>query len=299
MIADKSIDIKISRVNIDYYKEIGYSIVLGNTYKIKCCDVIKTVANKIFVICENCNIEKDIKSQNYHNQLKKSGYYLCSNCSYIKVKQTNLDRYGTECPLQNKEVNEKSKNTLLEVYGVDNISKLDSIKEDRKENFRSNNFKDKAKKTWLDKYGVDNPSKSIYIKVKKEENTFKNYGVVNPSQSPELFEKSQISGKRIKEHSCGLMYRGTYEKDFLDYCVSENIEVEKGITIKYDFLGMEKYYHSDFYLPKLNLVCEIKSSYYYSLYKDKNICKKEGTIKLGYNFLFIIDKNYDELKNSL
>ena len=151
----------------------------------------------------------------------------------------------------------------------------------------------------MNKYGVDNPSKSDIIKRQKEETTFKNYGVINPSQSAKLFEKAQVSGKRIINHDCGLMYRGTYEKDFLDFCLSYDIEVKKGITIKYDFLGMEKYYHSDFYLPKLNLVCEIKSSYYYSLYKDKNICKKEGTIKLGYNFLFIIDKNYDELKNSL
>lgn len=299
MYSDKLIDIKINRHNFYFYLEKGYDVKLKEIHKIKCCDVIKTVATRIYVICSNCKIETYIKSQNYHNQIKKSNFYVCQKCNNIKTKQTNLIKYGYKCPLQNKDVMLKSKNTLLKVYGVDNISKLDSIRDDRRDNFKNFIFLEKSKLTWLEKYGVDNPSKSKEIKLKKEETTFKNYGVKNPSQSIDIFDKSQISGKKIKKHNCGLMYRGTYEKDFLDFCVKENIYVEKGFTIKYYYENKERYYHSDFYIPELNLICEIKSSYYYQLYLEKNISKMKSTLDKGFNFEFIIDKNYDKIKISL
>ncbi len=55
-------------------------------------------------------------------------------------------------------------------------------------------------------------------------------------------------------------------------------------------------YHSDFYLSKYNLVCEIKSKYTLDDDYDENMIKKEYSINSGYNFLFIIDKNYIELE---
>lgn len=299
MYSDKSIDIKISKHNVFYYLEKGYNVNISEIHKIKSCDVIKTVSNKIYVICENCLVERDIKSCNYHNQLKNQNFYVCSGCSHVKIKKTNLEKYGSECPLQNKIIIEKTKKTLLREYGVDNISKLDSIRNDRKENFKMENFKNKSKITWLKKYGFDNPSKSKIIKEKKEKTTFINYGVSNPSHSSEIFEKAQISGKKIKKHECGLMYRGTYEKDFLDFCIVNNIKVEKGIKIEYYFNNKKSYYHSDFYIPNINLICEIKSIYYYNLYKERNLLKKEGSISSGFNFTFIIDKNYEEIKKSL
>lgn len=299
MYSVKKIEIKISNRNIDFYKEKGYDVHIGEICMIKSCDVVKTVANRIYVICENCKVERYIKSQNYHNQLKKSGFYVCINCSHSKIEKTNLIKYGTKCPLQNKEILKKTKKTMLKEYGVDNISKLDSIRDDRRGNFKNSNFLEKSKITWLEKYGVDNPSKSKTIKLKKEETTFKNHGVRNPSQSIDIFEKSQISGKKIKKHEIGIMYRGTYENDFLDYCLLNNIIVEKGPTIEYIFDNKKRYYHSDFYIPSINLICEIKSTYYYKLYYDKNISKEKSTNDLGFHFLFILDKNYEKLKNLL
>jgi len=55
-------------------------------------------------------------------------------------------------------------------------------------------------------------------------------------------------------------------------------------------------YHSDFFLSKYNLVCEVKSDYTFNDDYEENIIKKEYTISAGYNFLFIIDKNYIELE---
>jgi len=294
MISDKEVSIKINRLNIDYYQNLGYNVKLGETHMIKSYDVIKTVATKIFVICENCGIEKNIRSQNYHNQLKKYNFYVCQQCNNIKVSKTNFHKYGTQCPLQNEDIIKKSKNKLLESYGVDNISKLDEIKEQRSDNFKKESFKIKSKKTWLKKYGVDNPSKSNLIKEKKKKTCISNHGVENPSQSSEIFEKAQMSGKKLKLHDCGLYYRGTYEKDFLDFCIKNEVVVRKGPKIEYYSNGKKRYYHSDFYIEKLDLICEIKSSYYYNKYREINLIKEKYS-KMEYNFLSIIDRDYSEL----
>jgi len=122
----------------------------------------------------------------------------------------------------------------------------------------------------------------------------RHYGVVNPSHSPELFEKAQKSGKKIKMHETGIMYRGTYEQNFLDFCLSNNINVLKGNSVKYKFEGKNRIYHSDFLIKEYNLICEIKSKYYYDKYYDKNIAKEKASISEGYDFIFIIDKNYQK-----
>lgn len=81
------------------------------------------------------------------------------------------------------------------------------------------------------------------------------------------------------------------------YNYYKNITVEKGPIIKYNFDNNNKYYHSDFYLLKYNLICEIKSSYYYDKFISINKEKEKQSIKDGYNFIFIINKNYIQLNN--
>jgi hypothetical protein len=213
------------------------------------------------------------------------------------LKLTNISKYGYFSPLSNEFIKEKSKKSMIRKYGVDNISKLDIIKEQRSDTMKENTIK--YNKIIFEKYGVDNISKLEYIKQKKRDTTFKNYGVENPSQSSEIFERSQISGKKIKKHKCGLMYRGTYELDFLNFCELNNIIVQKGLKIEYIYNNNKKYYHSDFFIPDKNLVIEIKSSYYYYKFEDINKVKQLETIKNGYNFIFVFDKDYTHFLNIL
>lgn len=52
-------------------------------------------------------------------------------------------------------------------------------------------------------------------------------------------------------------------------------------------------------MDEYNLIIEIKSNYYYEKYKELNIIKKLETIKQGYMYIIIIDKEYEEIKNLL
>lgn len=96
-----------------------------------------------------------------------------------------------------------------------------------------------------------------------------------------------------------LYYRGTYEKDFLDFCVDNNIQIKQGKRFKYVFNEKLHYYFSDFYIESEKLIIEIKSNWTYNKYLEKNIIKQKSVIDLDYNYMFIIDKNYDELKKCL
>ena len=53
-----------------------------------------------------------------------------------RLKQANLEKYGTEYAFQAEEVKSKIKASLIEEYGVDNPAKADSIKRKTKKNLQ-------------------------------------------------------------------------------------------------------------------------------------------------------------------
>ena len=129
-----------------------------------------------------------------------SGKYISQLPNRIdKIKATKLERYG-----DGGFVNpEKTRQTCLERYGVDNASKspiiIEKIKESNLKKFgtewswQSTVIKDKIKEVLINKYGVDNVSKSPEIQEKKRLTTHKNYGVDNPFQSDVINEKIEIN----------------------------------------------------------------------------------------------------------
>lgn len=103
---------------------------------------------------------------------KYGGYTYASKELNNKAKVTMLKRYGVKNALQNKNIKEKQQNTNIKRYGG-----IVSTK--------NNNIIQKIKKTNLGRYGVENTFNLIQTK-----NTFlEKYGVINPSQIPEVKEK--------------------------------------------------------------------------------------------------------------
>lgn len=88
-----------------------------------------------------------------------------------KRKENSLKKWGTESPLQAKEIKEKIQNSL------------DHSENDKR--FGSKNFQ----KIIKDKYGVINASQIEEVKEKKKETMLKHYGVENPMQSDEIKNK--------------------------------------------------------------------------------------------------------------
>ena len=125
MILTRDIDIKISESNYQYYDYLGYDVAIGENIKIPVELMSKGSHYKIVCKCDGCGIEKEVIFKNYIKYDNNWGEYFCRKCSERKRKETLRKNFGVDYPIQNKKVLSKMKNTLLEKYGVDNISKRD------------------------------------------------------------------------------------------------------------------------------------------------------------------------------
>jgi hypothetical protein len=282
MIITDEVEVKMNSKHINTYIEMGYSGKVGEIIKVKVSDLPKGSHIRVSVMCDICSVVKDVKYYGYINRTMDSLYY-CNKCSYEKVKANNMKKYGVENTLELECVKNSRQETLKSKYGIDNISKIsqDKVRMTKYTRYGDMNYNNRelAKKTVKDRYGVDNALQNGFI-----------------------FKKQQLSGFLCKRYNDNLYYRGSYELDFIKYCEANYIQVENGPSIKYKYDGMDKIYHSDFYLPEYDLICEIKSNYYYNLYIDKNNIKKEACLERGYKFIFIIDKDYsilEEIKKAL
>jgi hypothetical protein len=128
-----------------------------------------------------------------------------------KIKETCMKKYGYTHAMLSPEIIEsnrvwmsseefktKSKETLMNKYGVDSFSKTDDFKEMISDN--KDKIVEKIKKTFLEKYGVEHFSQSEIWKKKfiegleqmekkKIETCLEKYGVNNVSKVPEIVGK--------------------------------------------------------------------------------------------------------------
>jgi len=247
-----------------------------------------------------------------------------------QCKETCLEKYGVENVLLNEDIMRKSRITCLEKYGVEDPRTAIVIKEKRKDTMIERygeeyyNNREKYKNTCLEKYGLDSSNKVEEIKKKKVDNMLKKYGFISnsiteeskrklretnikrygveyPMQVLEFFEKQQKNSKKINYYNDKLYYQSSYEKHFLDYMNNINMldYVERGFCVDFIFENKTRKHFPDFYISKYNLIVEIKSDYYYNKYLDKNISKMNACIEIGYNYLYIVNKNYSVLNKIL
>jgi late competence protein required for DNA uptake (superfamily II DNA/RNA helicase) len=129
MILTREIEIKINESNYQYYDDLGYDVAIGEIIKIPIELMSKGSHYKIKCKCDGCGIEKEVIFKNYVKYDNNFGEYYCRKCSEVKRKETLRKNFGVDYPIQNKKVLSKMKNTLIEKYGVDNISKRDKQNE--------------------------------------------------------------------------------------------------------------------------------------------------------------------------
>jgi hypothetical protein len=131
---------------------------------------------------------------------------LCKECKSKKVNFNNrnkdwiyLEFCSTKCSTINKDVIKKYKNTNIERYGVDNISKSkfyhDFMIKNNNDKYgvdwyqQSDDFRKKSILTCLKKYGVDSYTKTDEFKDKIKKTLIERYDVDWYSKSKEFKEK--------------------------------------------------------------------------------------------------------------
>lgn len=123
MILTREITVKINEANFPYYDNLGYDVIIGEELLIPVELLSKGSHFKIECECDSCGVKKEVIFKNYIKYDNKWGEYFCRKCSEYKRKKTLREHFGVDYPIQNEKVLKKMKKTLLNKYGVDNISK--------------------------------------------------------------------------------------------------------------------------------------------------------------------------------
>ena len=284
MLISKSVEITADWSSVKKYEDLGYGkMKQGDIFFILVEHLGKYSEVIVEVQCDFCKNYFRRKYSQYTKNIEKHNLFSCKKCTNNKYKITCMQKYGVENISQLPETHEKIKHSSLERYGVTSYTKLEK-------------FKDDHRAKMVEKYGVDSFSKTEEWLEKQKISSMKKFGVENASQSKEVFSKQQQQRFKIKKYKdTELYYQGSYEKDFLDNFY-ERIKIETTSPINYIFEDKNKVYFPDFYLPEFNLIVEVKSTYTFNKHYQQNISKKEFCLKSGFNFLFIIDKNYSEFE---
>lgn len=120
------------------------------------------------------SITKDVRINKYsttHSRIK----------AHYNRKISMLKKYGVEYPLQSKEVREKIKETNLNKYGSNSILGNKEFREkyEINTNLQKLEVRIKTKQTSIMKYRVSHPQKSPIIKMKIRKTKMLRYGTPN------------------------------------------------------------------------------------------------------------------------
>ena len=181
MLLTKEVEVKLCSRNIKHYQEKGYDCKIGNVITVKVEDLSHGSSIKVDVLCDYCKTEiLHMPYYEYKKNMDKTGTCACCACKFIKVRETNLKKYGVPCPFMVDEFKQKSKDTLLKRYGEDCYLKTKECQ-------------DKTKTTNMSKYGVEYTGQREDVKAKIRESNLQKYGVENAMQSNEIQERLKKS----------------------------------------------------------------------------------------------------------
>jgi len=273
-----------------------------NTHVTKLFRDIKYYGGAYCKECRNKNKTQKIKD----TCLERYGVVNPSCIQDIKNKKeaTYLEHYGMH-PRKTEEVKEKYKKKCLERYNTDNTAKIQEVRDKIKQTFEekygghpmhNQTVKDKVKDTCLERYG-GYPAESEAVRDKMQATTFERFGCYHAAQNSDIMEKMQHSGKKYKPY---IMPSGEsrqiqgYENFALNMLTQQYTEEQiktnrKDVPrILYTYNDTPHYYFPDIYLPHINLIIEVKSSWTYKRDENKNKAKREATEKEGFQYEFWI-----------
>lgn len=261
--------------------------------KCGCGGKVSTIFNDFIQNHSHRDLEIKKNWQKARSTTMKERWYDCGKKEeiYKKVKDTNLQRYGVEYSFQTPDVKCKIQNSMLERYGVDNCSKIDLIKQKKRETYKKN-------------YNSEfNCSDEINSKIRKSrhENTYKRFSRFAEFVVP-IFSVDEFNGGGKKYHwkckSCEVEFFAEYDDGLIPRCSScyppqakfaenEIFEFLKpfGFEIIRNTRKIISPLELDFYIPELNLAIEYNGLYWHQHtptsnfkyhYNKTAMCREKG-----------------------
>jgi hypothetical protein len=117
MLLDKNVKIKVGSRTINHIKNNGYVVKCGDIIEFPIKKLPKGSHINVRCECENCGRERTMWYKDYIGcTLDGEEKYVCQKCNYVKIKNTNLLKYGVENVMMINENVEKMKKTNLLIY---------------------------------------------------------------------------------------------------------------------------------------------------------------------------------------
>lgn len=210
----------------------------------------KMINSKQKNIKENPNYWGNIQEKTKQTKIEKYGSLEnAKNSRMLKFKETCLEKYGVETPLESESIKQKIKDSLKERYNISNVSQLPSHKEKVKNTISQ--FLEKFEKennctrysTLIEKYGQGWLSLDLpYLKNKS-------YVFVSNDYIPQIEEYYRIGNSPVS-HS---------EKDILAFVKSiyfgEILENVRNVINPYEL---------DIYIPEKKIAIEYNGDFWHS-----------------------------------
>jgi hypothetical protein len=246
--------------------------------------------------CQNLDCNNNVDFHRGKPQKFCSHKCQSNNWNQNKINITVHDKYNVNNVFQLKDVKIKSEKTMVNNYGV-------------KHALLSEEILNKMKIDNVKKYGVEYPMQDDMVKKKHSKSIFDHYGVDHYSKTKEFrelasknmceYNENVIINHKIKYYkNTKLYYQSLHEYRFLEYCEKHDIlqYLNNSPTFKYLNTNWGKWHLPDFKY-KENIIIEIKSSYWLKRQGgwDKINAKKESVEHAGYQYIFILDENYDRI----
>ena len=284
----------------DECMNLGRLVKFKNTYADKDTDAI--LEKRRATVQEKYGVDNVSKTADVKAQLKITTTATAA-VRTRKTKVNNLKKYGVESTNSLQSVKDLKKETFIEKYGVDHQLKIPSVaaKVSAANTKNADERLAKAAITNLDKYGCVNPSSNLEVKQKRTDTMVERFGVENASQNAEVHAKKMKSQYRNKEYvfpsgrkEMVMGYEPQAITELLQTYNEDDIVVETTQISRISYIGIDgnkHYYFPDIYIPKDNLLIEVKSEYTYSSrtdWLDTNLAKQKYSLLAGYNFKFMI-----------
>lgn len=265
--------------------------------------------------CKKC-IQKAAVEKRKKTMLERYGGETTFQSKVLRDKYRNtiLDKYGVDNPMKNVDIYDKVKHTNLIKYGVENpMSNKDIAK--KSASTRSKNMDEiveHIKQTWMEKYGVDNVSKCPEIIDKITSTFIQRYGVKRAIDVPEFRDK-MIHTMMEKYGVPWYVQSDTFRRSnffrvsetnrkFADLLTSAGyeFEMEYGIDTK----------NYDFFLPSFKTLIEIDPTYTHNIIGNHwnpsgvstsyHLEKSRLAIEHGFRCIHVFDwDNWSDIVNML
>lgn len=230
--------------------------------------------------CEMCDLSVSWRKENGG----KYSTYCSSACSYKDSKviekrgDTNLRRYGSSTPLGNKEIHNKTKQTWLQQHGVDNPSKIPSVR------------KKKSKQAILQKNKHLTEIDTINTLIESgytQQQIGNKLGITQPRVSS-LFQTLGVSTIQTTSVS-------SIENELLEFLSSLNV------TAVSQCRNIIPPYEIDIFIPDRNIGIEINGCYWHSELKGRgrkyHITKTQMCEHQHIRLIQIIDTEWKQSPN--